>query len=416
MLRRFVTGAFALVLLHCHPVMAQSWKTMAPMPNTLSDLAAGVVDSTVYVLGGQNGGSPVNSVFAYDPGSDTWSTKASMPVGRYGSAAAAANGVLYAFGGFGDEAGVEAYDPRTDTWTIKARMPTPRVMAGAVVVSGKIYVVGGHNSTAGLLSTVEVYDPSTDTWTQKASMPTARTMLAVGTVGGMVYAAGGLGGVGNEFEAYDPAGDTWTQKAAMPTARRELTAAALNGALYAIGGITSDGGFANVVEAYDPVTNTWANQPVMPTARSDIASAAANGAIYVLGGISAFGMLSTNEALSNSGIQVTINIKPGSSQNTINLGSAGVVPVAILSSATFDATQVDPASIRLTASAVRLTGRSDKYSCNTRDVNRDGRADLVCRVNTDPSMVKAGSTSAVLTGRTFGGQDIQGVDTIRIVP
>jgi hypothetical protein len=30
---------------------------------------------------------------------------------------------------------------------------------------------------------------------------------------------------------------------------------------------------------------------------------------------------------------------------TINLGSAGVIPVAILSSATCDATQVDPSSV-----------------------------------------------------------------------
>ena len=155
----------------------------------------------------------------------------------------------------------------------------------------------------------------------------------------------------------------------------------------------------------------------MPTARSDIASAVVNGAIYVFGGISAFGVLATTEAFANFGIQVTIDIKPGSSPNTINLRSAGVVPVAILSSATFDATQVDPATVTLTGSAVRLTGRSDKYSCNVRDVNRDGRPDLVCHVKMNPSIsIQAGSTSAILTGRTFSGQGIQGEDSITIVP
>ena len=287
-------------------------------------------------------------------------------------------------------------------------------MAGAAVVNGMIYLIGGHSS-AGLLSSVDAYDPSTGTWSQKASMPTPRTMLAVAVVNGMVYAVGGLGGAGNELQAYDPASDTWTTKAAMPTARRELTAAVLNGELYAIGG-TTDGGYANVVEAYNPGSNTWASKASMPTARSDTASAAANGGMYVFGGISAFGVLSTNEAFSNSGIQVAIDIKPGSSQNTINLGSAGVVTVAILSSATFDARQVDPASITLTGSAVRLRGRSDKSSCNVRDVNHDGRPDLVCHVKTSQSLIKAGSTSAILTGRTFGGQDIQGEDSIQIVP
>ena len=414
MLRRFVSSAFALALLHSHPVIAQSWRTLAPMPNSLFGVAAGAVDNTRYVLGGSSGVSPATSVFAYDPGSGTWTTKAPMPVGRIGAAAAAVNGVLYAFGGTGDETGVEAYDPRTNTWSVKGRMQTPRVLGGAAAVNGVIYVIGGMNSTA-LLSSVERYDPSTDTWTQKASMPTPRTMLGVGVIDGIIYAVGGFGGIGNELEAYDPASDTWTKKSAMPTARRELTANVLNGELYAIGGITDS--FTNAVEAYNPTTNTWASKPVMPTVRSDIASAAANGAIYVFGGIDALGILSTNEAFGNfTQTIVSIDIKPGSSPNTINLGSSGVVPVAILSSPTFDATQVDPATIRLAASAVRLNGQSDKASCNVRDVNRDGRPDLVCHVKTDQFAIQPGSTSAVLTGRTFNGQDIQGVDSIQIVP
>jgi N-acetylneuraminic acid mutarotase len=415
MIRRFFTSAFALALLHCNPVVAQSWKTLAPMPTSLSMVAAGVVDNTIYVLSGVSADGIATSVYAYTPGSDGWTNKASMPVGRIGAAAAAVNGVLYAFGGSGDEGGVQAYDPRTDTWSVKARM-TPRANAGAAVINGLIYLIGGNDGTGAIVSSVDVYDPSTDTWTKKASMPTPRTMLAVAAINGTVYAVGGIGGAGNELEAYDPASDTWTQKAAMPTARRELTAAVLNGELYAIGGTAADGGYSNAAEAYNPASNTWSNKPVMPTARSDMASAAANGGIYVFGGNSAFGLLATNEAFSNSGIQVAIDIKPGSPQNTINLGSAGVISVAILSSATFDATQVDPASVNLVGSAVRLRGRSDKSSCNVRDVNHDGRADLVCRVKTADSLIKAGSTSAVLTGRTFSGQDIQGEDSIQIVP
>lgn len=419
MLRRFASSALALALLHCHPVLAQSWQTLAPMPNGLAFATAGGVDNTVYVLSGVNGDGITTAVLAYAPGSDAWSTKASMlGVGRYGATTAAANGVLYAFGGNGDEGGVQAYDPRTNTWSLKARM-TPRSNAGAAVVNGLIYLVGGSDGTGAMVSAVTVYDPSTDSWSTKAPMPTPRAMLAVAAVNGIVYAVGGIGGAGNEVEAYDPASDTWTQKPAMPTGRRELTAAALNGELYAIGGAAADGsGFTNAVEAYNPVTNTWSSKPSMPTARSDIASAAGTNAIYVFGGMSAFGMVATNEAYGNFGIQVAIDIKPGSSNNNINLNSAGVIPVAILSSATFDApTQVDPKTITLMGSNVRLTGRADKASCNVRDVNHDGRADLVCQIKTTTqSLVKAGSTSAVLTGRTFSGQNIQGEGSIRIVP
>jgi hypothetical protein len=155
----------------------------------------------------------------------------------------------------------------------------------------------------------------------------------------------------------------------------------------------------------------------MPTARSDIASAAGKDAIFVFGGMSAFGMMDTTEAYGSFGIQVAIDIRPGSPNNNINLASAGVIPVAILSGANFDARQVDPTTVTLMGSNVRLTGRTDKASCNVRDVNRDGKPDLVCHMKaTQSSLIKVGATSAVLTGRTFSGQNIQGEGSIRIVP
>jgi hypothetical protein len=85
-------------------------------------------------------------------------------------------GVLYAVGGNnGDNSGlttVEAYDPTSDTWTSKASMPTSRYALGVAVVNGILYAVGGHNTNIGSLATVEAYDPVSDTWTSKASMPT----------------------------------------------------------------------------------------------------------------------------------------------------------------------------------------------------------------------------------------------------
>src|SRR6266571_162320 len=53
-------------------------------------------------------------------------------------------------------------------------------------------------------------------------------------------------------------------------------------------------------------------------------------------------------------ITVAIDIKPGTTVNTINLGSGGNVPVAILSSDRFDATAVDARSVRLAGAGVAL--------------------------------------------------------------
>lgn len=113
---------------------------------------------------------------------------------------------------------------------------------------------------------------------------------------------------------------------------------------------------------------------------------------------------------------VSIDIKPGSYPNSINLGSAGVVPVAILSGATFDAAQVDPATVTLAGAAVKLIGKADKYACSAQDVDGDGLLDLVCHVVTGQFFIELGDSVAVLEAKTFSGQAIRGEDSINIVP
>ncbi len=115
--------------------------------------------------------------------------------------------------------------------------------------------------------------------------------------------------------------------------------------------------------------------------------------------------------------QVTIDIKPGSYPNAINLGSQGLVPVAILSSEEFDANSVDPDTVELAGADVEVRGKSNRFMAHEEDVDGDGLLDLVVQVataNLDPNSLQDGY--AVLTGKTFDGQDIKGQDEITIVP
>jgi hypothetical protein len=114
--------------------------------------------------------------------------------------------------------------------------------------------------------------------------------------------------------------------------------------------------------------------------------------------------------------KVEIDIKPGSFPNSINLSNAGVVPVAVFSSPTFDATQIDPASVSLAGASVKMVGKSGKYLCSTDDVNKDGLPDLVCQVWTAQFMIEVGDSVAVFEALTFGGKRVRGEDSIRIVP
>ena len=106
-------------------------------------------------------------------------------------------------------------------------------------------------------------------------------------------------------------------------------------------------------------------------------------------------------------IPVGIDIKPGSDPNSINLGSNGVVPVAILSSAEFDATTVDPGTVELAGAGVAVKGKGDKLHASVEDVNGDGLNDLSLKISTQnfvPESFQNGS--AILTGVTFGGDSI----------
>jgi hypothetical protein len=114
-------------------------------------------------------------------------------------------------------------------------------------------------------------------------------------------------------------------------------------------------------------------------------------------------------------ISVSIDIKPGSFPNSINLGSGGSVPVAIFSTTTFDATTVDPMSAKLASATVRLKGQGTPMA-SFADVNDDGLLDLVVHVSTEALQLSGTDTEALLEGQTFSGVPVKGTDSVRVVP
>jgi hypothetical protein len=110
-------------------------------------------------------------------------------------------------------------------------------------------------------------------------------------------------------------------------------------------------------------------------------------------------------------IAVKIDIKPGSFPNSINPKSNGVIPGAILTTDTFDATTVDPLSVRFGPRGAKEAHNKGHLE----DVNKDKRLDLVLHFRTQATGIKCGDTSASLTGETFEGDPIEGTDTIKTV-
>lgn len=114
-----------------------------------------------------------------------------------------------------------------------------------------------------------------------------------------------------------------------------------------------------------------------------------------------------------SAIPVAIDIKPGTDPNVLKLGSNGNVPVAILSSESFDAATVDPSSIALASAGLKLKGNGTGIFA-LEDVNLDGLPDLVVHIATQGLELTTTSESAELVGQTFSGTPIFGVGAVQV--
>jgi hypothetical protein len=112
-------------------------------------------------------------------------------------------------------------------------------------------------------------------------------------------------------------------------------------------------------------------------------------------------------------IPVSIDIRPNTAINTISLTNGTNIPVAILSSSTFNAlTDVNKTSLTFGHAGTE----NSLIGCDLRgqDVNADGRKDLVCHFNGTQGSFVMGDTTGYLKGSTTGGNTLHGSDTVVI--
>jgi len=114
-------------------------------------------------------------------------------------------------------------------------------------------------------------------------------------------------------------------------------------------------------------------------------------------------------------ITVNIAIKPGSFISPINLESRGKIPVAILSTPLFDA----PSKLDKSSLTFGRTGYENSLafcSANPVDMNGDGLLDQICHFKTQLAGFQSDSTEGILRGKTVDGFNVEGHDSVKIVP
>ena len=239
------------------------WTTKASMPTPRHLLGVGVVNGVIYTVGGYNGSNQrTTAVQAYNPSTNTWTTKAPLPSARNSMVVGSINGVLYVAGG-GASSGTStvavttlyAYNPSTNTWTTKAPMRYAGACGAGGVISGKLYVYTGCNYPG---PTFQRYDPVTNSWALLPLPSGLHGGAAAGVIGGKLYLAGGnnFGVPSAVVESYDPSTNTWTPRPAMRSARGGGAGVVIDGLLYVVGGTVPGDTLAGSMEVYNPVSAT----------------------------------------------------------------------------------------------------------------------------------------------------------------
>jgi len=112
----------------------------------------------------------------------------------------------------------------------------------------------------------------------------------------------------------------------------------------------------------------------------------------------------------NCGVEVDIDIKPGSDPNAINPRSNAVVPVAILGRDDFDVTDVDVTTLAFGPAGAPPANNAD----HLQDVNRDGYNDLVSHYRQREAGIGPGDNAACVTGATVAGVPFAGCDAVAV--
>lgn len=287
-----------------------------------------VYNGYLYVMGGDNGSTPVNTIQVASIASDgtigSFSATTAFTTNRTYFAAVAYGGYMYVMGGCssaysscttaGNNLATTYRAPISDNGTIGTwtntnmqALPAARYGIAAVAYNGYMYVMGGLNgstfSNTIYYHAISATDGSmSGAWsTSSRTLPASMAYMQAIAYGGNLYVAGGCSAgaltctTSRNTIHYAPFGtsgelsSTLTASGTFTTARGDFGFTAVNGILYLTGGRTNttyynDTQFAPINT--DGTSGTWSivSGATLATTRYGIGMTSSDGNVYVTGG------------------------------------------------------------------------------------------------------------------------------------
>ena len=271
------------------------------LPSALQDAAAASSGRRIVLLAGLSAAGTSTDGIRIVTGSRT-TVAGRLPVALHDAAAASVAGGVFMFGG-GDGTSqldtIRRVDPSTGANSVVGRLPVPNSDLAAATVAGTVYLIGGFTGSR-WLDTIVSWRPGS-TARVVAHLPRAIRYAAAAAVDGRIVIAGGSSeqGAGRAVVVFDPAGGSVRSIGRLPSATTHAAAATLGHVVYVIGGRRASGGTAtDRIVAVDAASRRVRMAGHLSSPRSDLAAITLGERIMLLGGRGLRGTTSAIGALS----------------------------------------------------------------------------------------------------------------------
>jgi len=306
-----------------------SWTTEAnTLPVQTAESSSVMYNGRVYVLGGEyhstNGFVYLNTVYSAPLNANgsvgAWTTEANaLPSALTSATAVVNNGFIYVIGGFNGTSDVNTVysaplnaNGSVGAWTTEANaLPISLDGASSSVYSGHIYLMGGYSAANSSIVNTVYSAPlnangSVGAWTTEANALPVQIYKATSLLNnGFVYVLGGISFGNVEISAVYSAPinangsvGTWTTEAnALPITLLAATSVAYNSHAYVLGGNSNSSSYAAGASTavYSAPLNAngsvgaWTTEAnALPVPIENATSVLYNGRAYILGGTNGF--------------------------------------------------------------------------------------------------------------------------------
>jgi len=293
------------------------WEYRGRMPQCLMDHAVIYKDGKVYIIGGYNGTTSLNTLYIFDVQLDTFYQGAPLDSDIARGDAAVIGDTIYFPGGYSYSHSIildslYKYSISGNNWVISSGTGEPAIHYRCVSVNGKLYKIGGYDIETGIQwASTWVYDPSTGEWIKKSDMPYPLDQFGICANGNFIYVIGGLDrGTNYVYKKtlfYDFLKDVWfedsTKFSYFPIQIDDNPCVIFKDTIWSIGGFNPDELITNRVYYYDMSNNKWVHAydyPIcvrrMDAVAVDSLNCGDNG-IYVFGGDEVIGNWSPTDSI-----------------------------------------------------------------------------------------------------------------------